>query len=181
MYIHTLSLLSLVGKASKSWRSLMACHPSTVLSCLVSNDVTSFQPIHQLGVYVGHSPAPSGVRISRCLLSPDICDFPSCCHGNHVWQFEICVLFSSRRFGVSQGLVPWAIHASLSVCIGALCYRCCICLWRLYQQDFTPSVVFTPDACASCAQLCLVPCLASPFPVWLVSPFFSGYCGSFAL
>ena len=41
-------------------------------------------------------------------------------------------------------------------------------------------MVFTPDVCASCAQLCLVPSLASPFPVWLINPFFSGYCGSFA-
>ena len=35
---------------------------------LVSHDITSFQPLHWLGVYVGRSPAISGVRISRCLF-----------------------------------------------------------------------------------------------------------------
>ena len=46
---------------------------------LVSNDITSFQPLRRLGVCVGRSPAPSGVRISRCLFSLDIRDFLSSC------------------------------------------------------------------------------------------------------
>ena len=47
----------------------MLGHPSTVFSWgLVSNDITSFQPLCQLGVCVGRFPAPSGVRISRCFF-----------------------------------------------------------------------------------------------------------------
>ena len=87
---------------------------------LVSNDITSFQPLRRLGVCFEHSPAPSGVRISRCLFFffyPDMCDFLSSCLGSHVWRFETCASFSSRLLGVSQGRVPWVVHASLSVCI----------------------------------------------------------------
>ena len=87
---------------------------------LISNDITSFQPLRRLGVCVGRSPAHSGVRISTCLFSPGIHNFLSSCHGNHVWRFEISASFSSRLLGVSQGHVPWVIPASLSICIGAL-------------------------------------------------------------
>ena len=31
-------------------------------------------------------------------------------------------------------------------------------------------MVFTPVVCASCEELYLVPSLAYPFPVWLISP-----------
>ena len=86
---------------------------------LVSIDITSFQPLRRLGVCVGRSPAPSGVRISRCVFSPDICDFLPSGLGSHVWRFEACASFSSRLLGVSQGRFPWVVHASLSVCIDA--------------------------------------------------------------
>ena len=71
---------------------------------------------------------------------------PSSCHGNHIWRFEICASFSSRRFGVSQGRVPLVFHSSMSACIGALAidFAVSFCLWRLYQLGFSPSVVFTP-------------------------------------
>ena len=76
---------------------------------LVSHDITSFQPLYWLGVYVGRSPVISGVRISRCLFfffSPDIRDFLSSCLGSRVWRFETCASFSSQVLGVSPGLCP---------------------------------------------------------------------------
>ena len=64
----TLSFPLLVQKASRhggccDWSSL-----NGFVLVLVSSDITSFQPLRRLGFCVRCSPAPSGVRISRCLF-----------------------------------------------------------------------------------------------------------------
>ena len=143
---------------------------------LVSNDITSFRSLHRLGICVGCSPAPSGVRISRCLFSPDIRDFLSSCHGNHAWRFEICA-FSSRLLGVSQcrSCQPERLHRrSLAIAIAVASV-----------SDGFISGAFHLQWCSHLTfvlhvRSCLVPSLASSFLVWLIDPFFSGVCDSFA-
>ena len=118
VYVRTLSLPLLVRKASRSWRLLMACHPSTVLS-LVSFPMAS----PHSSLYAGWGFALDVLQrflvyvSPGVFLSPNIRNFFLSCHGNPVWRFKTCASFSSRLLGVSQGRVPWVIHASLRVCI----------------------------------------------------------------
>ena len=109
-------------------------------------------------------------------FSPDSREFPWICHGRHVWRFEFCASFLSQFFFLSL--------SSGSCSLGHFCQPECLhrhaldfylafasFLEALSAIVFTPSVVFIPDVCASGEELCLVPSLASPFPVWLSNPF----------
>ena len=105
MYIRALSLPLLVRKASRSWRLLIPCHPSTVL-LLVSFPMTS--PHSSLyagwGFVLDVLQRPLVYVSPGVFFSPDIRDFLSSCHGTYVWRFETCALFSSRLLGVFLGL-----------------------------------------------------------------------------
>ena len=68
LYIRALSLPFLVQKASRSWSLLMACHPSTVLSSVSFPMTSPHSSLYAGWGFALDAPAPSGVRISRCLF-----------------------------------------------------------------------------------------------------------------
>ena len=160
----------------------MACHPSTVLSSVLFPMTSPHSSL-----YIGWGFALDVLQRPLVCVSPGAFFLQT-----FVTFFRVVIVIMS---GNSRSVLRSLLNSQMFPRVVFLGHSCQPERLHRHSLAIAIAVASVSDGFISgafhlqwCSHLtfvlhvrsCLVPSLASPFPVWLMNPFFSGVCNSFA-